>query len=335
MLVSFIVPCYNVSKWVTRCLDSIYALGFSEEEFEIITVDDASTDDTLSILESYADEHQNLKIVRHLVNRNLGAARNSGLSVSTGRYIIYVDSDDEIGPGMANAVRLAESSDLDMVATRIQSFSEQGVLLKEEFLSEPVDRIISGREFQTEHPFWYPSVCGYVFSSRLLDSVRYYFVEGAYYEDVDYLCRHLSGVKRMSYYDECGYKFYIHSDSITHSFSSRHVYGYVLLGFRMISLYESLEDKSSDFASSILEGGSYNIMRGFKYLLRLPSVSDVVKFYNLLDARVDRKQIPSYKVPAYCWTKWTKLGLRHRNTMVLVSGLLISLRFRDIVKRFS
>jgi len=50
MRLSFIIPCYNASKTVRRCLDSIYALGLQEEEFEVIAVNDASTDDTLPII---------------------------------------------------------------------------------------------------------------------------------------------------------------------------------------------------------------------------------------------------------------------------------------------
>ena len=105
MLVSFIVPCYYVSRWVTRCLDSIYALDILEDEFEVIMVDDASTDVTLKILEKYASQYHNLTVIRHLVNRNLGAACNTGLATAKGRFISHVDSDDNL-PEMATVFLL-------------------------------------------------------------------------------------------------------------------------------------------------------------------------------------------------------------------------------------
>ena len=326
MLVSFIVPCYNVSRWVTRCLDSIYALDLSEDEFEVITVDDASTDDTLKLLEAYAEKHQNIKIVQHLVNRNLGAARNSGLSLATGRFITYVDSDDELSPGMAKALQMASSMDLDMVASRVQTCTESGECLKEDALSEPADRLFTGIEFQTKHPFWHSGIHGYVFSARLLNTAQYYFVEGAYYEDADYLYRHLMDAVRMAYCDECSYKYYQNPGSITQTMSAKHVFGYSFLGARMLRLYDALEDQSSAFAQSILEGGSFNLMRSYKLLLRLGSISEIRKYYNLLDARINRSRICSYNKPSYCWTIWTKLGLRHKNTMVFLSGIFVSLR---------
>ena len=91
MRISFIIPCYNVSKMVLRCLDSIYALGLSESEFEVVAVNDASTDDTLQIVRDYSERHPNLVVVNHLVNRNIGAARNSGLAVVKGNFIAFVD----------------------------------------------------------------------------------------------------------------------------------------------------------------------------------------------------------------------------------------------------
>lgn len=90
-LISVIVPIYNVEKYLKKCIDSIIEQTYSE--LEIILVNDGSTDQSLSVCESYQDER--IKIVNK-VNGGLSSARNAGLEVARGAYIFFLDSDDWI-----------------------------------------------------------------------------------------------------------------------------------------------------------------------------------------------------------------------------------------------
>ncbi len=335
MKLSFIIPCYNVSKTLYRCLDSVYALGLPENEFEVIAVDDASTDETLPLLEEYAGTHDSLRIIRHLVNRNLGAARNSGLAEAKGDCIAFVDSDDEVAPGMVEALRMMEERNLDMVALRVETVSTQGDVVNVKTLPYTRERVFSGIQLQEEHPYWHSGVCSYLYSKRLLGITKYPFVEGAFYEDVDFLCNHLIFAESVSYCDECGYRYIYNLSSITHTFSPKHVFGYAFLGTRMLTLYERINDNSTQFALSILEGGSYNLKVAFKRLLRLDSASAIHDFYNLLDSRVDRRSLLKYKEPSYCWTWWTRLGLRHRRLMTILCSAVVSLHLSRLVRKIS
>ena len=88
MLVSFIIPSYNSAHTVKRCLDSIYALSLKQEEFEVIFVDDCSTDNTCEIVETYSQPLpegkgvNNLTLFKQPKNNRQGAARNRGVSVA-------------------------------------------------------------------------------------------------------------------------------------------------------------------------------------------------------------------------------------------------------------
>lgn len=84
MRLSLIIPCYNSAATIRRCLNSVYALPLQESEFEVIVVNDGSTDETGRLVEEFGTAHPNLTQIRHLVNRNLGAARNTGLAVAKG-----------------------------------------------------------------------------------------------------------------------------------------------------------------------------------------------------------------------------------------------------------
>ena len=89
--VSIIVPVYNVEKYLAQCLDSL--INQTLKEIEIICVNDGSKDNSAKILTAYAQKYVRIKIINQ-TNQGLSAARNNGISVATGEYIGFVDSDD-------------------------------------------------------------------------------------------------------------------------------------------------------------------------------------------------------------------------------------------------
>lgn len=92
-LISVIVPCYNVQKYVSKCLRSIQKQTY--DKLEVILVNDGSTDNTLSILKKFAQSDERFKIFTQ-VNQGISAARQRGLEESTGEYITFVDPDDYV-----------------------------------------------------------------------------------------------------------------------------------------------------------------------------------------------------------------------------------------------
>ena len=95
--VSIIVPVYNVSMYVEKCLQAL--VGQSLNNMEIILVDDGSTDTSGQICDQYAEKYQNIKVI-HCENNGLGMARNRGLEIASGEYVGFVDSDDFISQRM-------------------------------------------------------------------------------------------------------------------------------------------------------------------------------------------------------------------------------------------
>lgn len=111
--VSIIVPVYNVEQYLPKCLDSI--VNQTYENIEIICVNDGSPDNSAEILSSYAERDSRIKIVTK-ENGGLSSARNAGVKVATGEYIVFVDSDDWIDVRtIETAVNVAENEGFDMV----------------------------------------------------------------------------------------------------------------------------------------------------------------------------------------------------------------------------
>lgn len=94
MVVSIIIPAYNSEKFIRRCLDSV--LNQIYKNIEIIVVDDASTDNTEKIIKEYAEKDNRIRPFYSSENKGVSFSRNIGLKASTGEYIMFVDSDDEL-----------------------------------------------------------------------------------------------------------------------------------------------------------------------------------------------------------------------------------------------
>lgn len=327
MLVSFIIPAYNAADYINRCLDSIYNLELPRGEFEVVVIDDCSTDNTVAVIEKcllLTEKYPDLVLLKQAVNLRQGAARNRGVSVARGKYIVYVDSDDEVALGIVRSIELAEKNNLEMVAFHSEKVDENGNTTLYEILSYIESDVFSGIQLQTEHPFWFTGPVAYVYKKDFLDQVKYLFTEGVLFEDSDYVNNHLYAAKRMGYVAECGYRIFYNSTSTTHTMSYKHVSDYFLLGTRMLAMYERIEDKNTNYADSIREGGSYNIWKSFKRLWKLNSMAEVRSFYDRLDEKgIILTDYLQYHEPAYCWTCWTRLGLKHKRLMIALAGIMI------------
>ena len=98
--ISIVIPVFNAEPFLATCLDSIFS---NTGSFEIIAINDASSDHSLSILDDYAKQHSNLTVVRFSQNRGVSAARNAGIAHSRGQYIMFCDPDDSFVPGSSTS----------------------------------------------------------------------------------------------------------------------------------------------------------------------------------------------------------------------------------------
>lgn len=100
---SIIIPVYNVEKYLGRCLDSLLKQDLDLADYEIIAVNDGSTDASESILQKYAGEYANLKWVT-TANQGVSEARNHGCNMAEGEYLLFVDADDYVAPNTLNQI---------------------------------------------------------------------------------------------------------------------------------------------------------------------------------------------------------------------------------------
>ena len=101
MLISFVIPVYNVEKYLNECVDSVITQNF--RDLEIILVDDGSPDGSGQICDQYAEKYGFVTVI-HKTNGGLSDARNAGINAASGDYILFLDSDDYIANGSIAAI---------------------------------------------------------------------------------------------------------------------------------------------------------------------------------------------------------------------------------------
>lgn len=123
--VSVIVPCYNVERYLKKCLESIIGQRTSYS-YEVICVDDGSTDSTGRLLDEFAENNEAIRVI-HQKNRGLSGARNSGMVAARGATFMFVDSDDIVLPGaIENLYKSFDEQDVDYITATYERLSENG-----------------------------------------------------------------------------------------------------------------------------------------------------------------------------------------------------------------
>ena len=141
---SIIIPVYNSEQYLEECLDSVLNQTF--EDFEVICIDDGSTDDSKAILEDYANKDSRIKIYSQ-ENKGQGAARNYGMELAEGKYINFLDSDDYLTPNTLKSVHdfFEEHWDeIDVVSIPIFFSNEKNHSLNNKFTlkKDPKNKVI-------------------------------------------------------------------------------------------------------------------------------------------------------------------------------------------------
>ena len=171
--ISIIVPIYNTEQYLPKCIESIIQQSYSN--LEIILVDDQSTDACQKICDSYAKKDNRI-IVIHQANKGVSGARNVGINASSGEYIMFVDSDDEL---YLDAVRIlmndAEEYDADIVSATHDYKNRKGKLLTEADNKKSIIRNTDSIVLALDGVLGY-SVCGRIFKKRFINGI--FFEEG-------------------------------------------------------------------------------------------------------------------------------------------------------------
>jgi glycosyltransferase involved in cell wall biosynthesis len=223
--VSIIVPVYNVEVYLRRCIDSILAQKF--RDYELILVNDGSTDGGGKLCDEYALQYSNVRVI-HKPNGGLSSARNAGLEVADGEYFAFVDSDDFIHPEMIGTLHeLARAHSSDVVMCHYVRTSEEQVSHElgsaaakfSHFTNvQAIDKLLRVDEDhqygKTKGLHWVLS-WNKLYKRHLFDDLRY--KDGVLFEDVHIIHRLLYKCSKITYIQQPLYYYYQRPGSIVNS----------------------------------------------------------------------------------------------------------------------
>lgn len=277
---SIVVPFYGVEGYIGECLDSIYHQDMSEEVYEVICVNDCTTDNSEEIVARYMKNHKNLKLIRHETNKKLGAARNTGLKAAVGQYVWFVDSDDFIQENSLNEIfAICERDNLDILHWSIKDnhnewlnqFEDSDVITGIDDLLEgskdmtfPWNRVYN-REFLLKNGLWFNDLWG---------------------GDVIHTIRALDVATRIKSSSKC-YYFYrtdnMSSDMRSPATAKKVISFCYVLGK---ALYESSPELSPELLPLIDECTRWRLNNSFKPILKMP-ISEKRLFYSQMKEEVE------------------------------------------------
>jgi len=180
--ISVLIPVYNTEKYLLQCLQSISAQTFAD--FEIVVINDGSADNSLKILQEYAQQEPRLRVLDQ-ANAGVAQTRNHLLAQAQGEYVCFVDSDDWVAPTYSEALHAkATQTNADLTKCFFKQYNEKlGEYEKVTFLStfykcpsgKPLDRIRAGYADSV--------VCGKLYLNSWLKEIKLSFLKGQVSED--------------------------------------------------------------------------------------------------------------------------------------------------------
>ena len=218
MTLSFIIPVYNVEKYLAKCLDSVLV----DNAFigQVVCVNDGSTDGSEKILDEYAKKYPNIEIITQ-PNAGLSAARNAGIKAAKGEYVCFLDSDDYWQPNVLNGLlEQIDRDKLDVLRFNYQNVrlrnSEYEVFFPNKAPKRDVDyseNVTDGVTFLNERlgPMCY--VTQFILRRDILGDCL--FKEGIYFEDTEWTPRMLVRAKRVASAKTIVYNYLWREGSIT------------------------------------------------------------------------------------------------------------------------
>ena len=224
LLLTYIIPLYNTEHYVLRCLHSIVNQQLWPDDYEVLVVDDGSTDGSRAVVEAFVSEHRQVKLLTQ-ENSGVSAARNLALDNARGRYIMFVDSDDRLGDDVVHRLlQRAIDDDLDVLSFNYSCEDSQGkVLPHTRDDNYAATQVMTGCDFLDGHSMT-PYVWRFLIKRDYLERGEWRFDTSLIVcEDGALIAAFLLNAPRMAHDDTVAYCYVNRSDSAMHNTDKDHL----------------------------------------------------------------------------------------------------------------
>lgn len=268
---SIIVPCYNSEAYILECITSLVN-ECKEIDVEYVFVNDGSTDNTVDLIKESIGSNK-FKLVEQ-INNGVSSARNNGLKHCSGKYIMFLDSDDILLPGFYEGFfKNAFVSELDLIVSEYITFTDPSVLRAVQDLNietYPVDDFLKGYIYDDLIKKY--SVCSTLYNRKFLIDHQLKFDESlAYAEDQYFLLNCIRQSKSIRINDFKLIAYRQHSESVTKSFNLKRL--------QTIKVFEKLKSVYPEYRTGFDFRINKELMSILMFYSRANNVMDTITFY--------------------------------------------------------
>lgn len=313
---TYIVCVYNSAATIVRTLESIYRQPLSEEEFEVIVVDDCSPDNSSELVSSFALGHTNLQLVRQKQNHRVGTSMNLGIRMAKGEYIQVVDGDDIVGDEIVKTLKQCLKDKVD-VSINISQYEDSKGIMHPMPIDTTLTFPMSAKEF-CEKVFNDDPIFGgtqfYMWRRQFLIETNHPFVEDLKMEDTDWIEYHLFKAKTIGRSRHVTYTYLYNENSQLHQISVTTTADAILQSYRRLEGCKYYRDALPHYVSVITYAAHCRVKSSLRYRnLSKFWGDDFCTLYNRIGDSV-RKELSQYSYPLFATT-----FLRHKYlTLVLL-----------------
>lgn len=332
--ISIIIPVYNKAAAISRCLDSILSQSF--QDFECILIDDGSTDDSSPICDQYAATDRRISVI-HKKNGGASSARNAGIDIACGKYLLFCDADDTVpSDALKNLLAAMESEDCQLVVGDFNYLSvdiQKNTLLSKKSYARSYQKIIT-KNIDSLYSFWCSnnmhSSCGKLYLRSIIEQHQLRFnTDLIVLEDYAFVISYLEHCQMICMIPEVVYNYIILKSEPLIQRRSRKDFL-----FDVLTVANCLEDYLTNAPSSVKEKflalSIYPTLRkayDFLWAIETPTLQARRKKYRLIKQAINsvtfQKMLPYQK---HSFDPWDLRCLKSKS----LSALLVLNAMRKI-----
>ena len=210
MLFSIVIPVYNVAPYLHECVDSVLAQEFTD--YEIILVDDGSTDNSPSICDEYAEKYSQIKVI-HKANGGLSDARNFGIKKAQGDYLMFLDSDDFWNGRnvLLDLHNIIKENNPDLIIHELSSFYNLEKIIPRKFKNKETQNfsynLKKDLKYLVNNDIYYAAAWNKIIKSEIVKANQLYFPKGKIHEDVAWCADIIPYISSYSLYKKPFYYY--------------------------------------------------------------------------------------------------------------------------------
>jgi glycosyltransferase involved in cell wall biosynthesis len=267
MDLSFIIPFYNGKKYIATCIESICGQEVERLDYEIIIVNDCSTDDSMNLVYELQEKYDTIKIIHHTQNKKQGGARNTGVENSQGKYIWFIDQDDFLKKdSIIKLLKNVIDNQLDILQFCFDEVDSNGKFIRKINYNE-LDSVHSGLSYLENRGLKsYPdTVWSRIYRRDFLLKNKFKFPENrVIFEDYGFALETMLAAKRVTVMNESMYCYRINELSTMEKSRKNYnaLYTYhtcISCGIQLIQIADKIHKESPSLSVEIREGGIWRV----------------------------------------------------------------------------